>query len=502
VLELTEWIRTMRSDDRPWLVLGKGPTFAHRDRFDLGRYRLLSLNHAVRELPVEVAHIIDIDVVEDCADRLLENCQWLVMPRVPHIHQRLGPARLEDYCAAIPVLRELDAQGRLVWYNAATGPRIDDSPVIRVRYFSSEAALSLLGECGARVVHSLGVDGGAGCSAAFSPFSAGSRFNPRAYDEQFAELDRIAERYGLEYGPLVEPLKIYIGASRRDLLGVRVLDYSIRKHASVPVRVIPMVDLPVPSPREPRNRPRTRFSFSRFLIPELSRRRGRAVYLDSDMLVFGDVAELATVPMEGHKVLCTYQDAAPAVWADNPSFHTGRHTAVLVLDCTSLDWDISQIVADLDAGRWTYEELMSDMGLQDHEIGTLPQEWNHLERFEPGSTKLLHYTNVPTQPWISASNPLEGLWLETFREAVEQGSIAADEVRELVGQGYGRPELLAMLDGAPSKPVRDRSAADVALAGAFARIEELERRNRSRWTQRSARFIRPLARKISGPRSR
>ncbi len=112
-----------------------------------------------------------------------------------------------------------------------------------------------------------------------------------------------------------------------------MLDYSIRKHASVPVRVIPMVDFAVPRPRDQRNRPRTGFSFSRFLIPALAGHRGRAVYMDSDMLVFGDVAELAEVPLDPHQVLCTYQEAPPEVWADNPSFHPGRHSAVMVIDC-------------------------------------------------------------------------------------------------------------------------------------------------------------------------
>lgn len=474
MLELREWFRTLPPDDRPWLVLGKGPTFGRRSEFDLSQYRLLALNHVVRELPVEVAHIIDIDVVDDCADRLLENCRWLLMPRVPHIQQRAGHARLEDYRDALPVLRELDAQGRLVWYNARTGPRIGDSPVIDVRNVSSEAALGVLGELGAQTVRSLGIDGGTGYSAAFSSFSGGGRSGPPPYDRQFAQMERIVNRYQMDYAPLIEPLRIYIGASRGDLLGLRVLDYSIRKHASVPVRVIPMVDLPIPRAREARNRPRTGFSFSRFLVPELAGHRGRAVYLDSDMVVFGDVAELATVPFGEHKVLCTYQEAPPAAWADNPAFHTGRHSAVMVLDCDRLTWDIHDIVNDLDGGRVTYEDLLSNLGLDDDEIGLLPQEWNHLERFDPGETKLLHYTVGELQPWKTGGNPLEDIWLTAFREAVEAGAVPPHEVRRLVSEGYVRRELLEMLPVTDGGTTRNATAADVALTAAFDRIDELE----------------------------
>ena len=52
MIELTEWIRTRRFPARPWLVLGKGPTFDRREDFDLGRYNLLALNHVVRALKV------------------------------------------------------------------------------------------------------------------------------------------------------------------------------------------------------------------------------------------------------------------------------------------------------------------------------------------------------------------------------------------------------------------------------------------------------------------
>ena len=52
----------------PWLILGKGPSFAKRTQFDLGQYHTLALNHVVREHPVKVAHAIYIEVIEHCAD--------------------------------------------------------------------------------------------------------------------------------------------------------------------------------------------------------------------------------------------------------------------------------------------------------------------------------------------------------------------------------------------------------------------------------------------------
>ena len=59
-----EWAREALDPAHPWLILGKGPSFSNRDRYNLSRYSLLSLNHVVREQPVTLAHMIDFDVAE------------------------------------------------------------------------------------------------------------------------------------------------------------------------------------------------------------------------------------------------------------------------------------------------------------------------------------------------------------------------------------------------------------------------------------------------------
>ncbi len=119
MLELTDWFSASAFLPRPWLVVGKGPTFDQRHQFDLGQFNVLSLNHVVNELHVDVAHVIDIDVVQACAQRLSTNADWLVMPRYPHVDHAPGARRLEDYFDDLPVLRDFEERGRLVWYNLA-----------------------------------------------------------------------------------------------------------------------------------------------------------------------------------------------------------------------------------------------------------------------------------------------------------------------------------------------------------------------------------------------
>ena len=56
--DFVTWFKTEIDKTRGWLILGKGPSFTKRKQFDLTKYYTFSLNHAVRELPVTVAHMM------------------------------------------------------------------------------------------------------------------------------------------------------------------------------------------------------------------------------------------------------------------------------------------------------------------------------------------------------------------------------------------------------------------------------------------------------------
>ena len=114
------------------------------------------------------------------------------------------------------------------------------------------------------------------------------------------------------------------------------------------------------------------------------------------MLVFSDIAELWDLPMEKYRVLCSRQDEPPPTWTNNPHFQPGRQMSVMLLDCDRLDWKIDEIVRGLDEGRYNYRQLLCDLCIvPPHEVGeTMPAEWNCLEHFQAGRTRLLHYTDM------------------------------------------------------------------------------------------------------------
>jgi hypothetical protein len=445
MIELRDWIGSTNFERKPWLLLGKGPTFSRRGEFPLGDYNLMGLNNVVTEQRVDVAHIIDIDVVEKCADALRERCGHLVIARRPHVRFRAGERLLEDYFDELPVLRELDEQGRLVWYNPDTSPPVGNSPSIGVSFFSSEAAMNVLGEMGATSVRTLGIDGGTSYGDEFKDLPELQNGLP-SFDAQFRQIEDIVARRGIDYDPLIEPMRVFCGLDETQIVAARTLEYTIRKHASRPVRFYPMLNVPTPEPKDPANRGRTGFSFARFHIPKLSGYKGRALYVDADMQVFGDLAALWDVPFNGAKVMCTRQDEPPPAWKDLSWFHPGRQLSVMMLDCERLDWDVEEIVGGLDESRYTYEQLMFELCIVDPAEITddLPPVWNHLEHYEPGETRLIHYTVVPTQPWKNDQNPNRELWERDFEEARRAQVVHEDEIVRLAKLGHIRRSLAGL----------------------------------------------------------
>jgi Glycosyl transferase family 8 len=445
-----DWWRSEGPDPAPWLILGKGPSFDLRHGHDLGSFRLLSLNHVVRELPVDAAHMIDIDVVIACADAITTQAKVLVMPWYPHLKNQVGEKTLADWLADLPVLRELDAQGRLLWYDLRTAKqRQGTDPVVRATYFSAEAALDLLAQAGVAKVRSLGVDGGAAYGNAFDDLKDVTRLNNGhpTYNLQFQGFAATIHTTGVDYAPLniESPIRVYVGSQDEQMLSVQVLAHSIRRHTSMRTEVLPLhqADIRFPMPRDPKNKPRTPFSFQRFTIPQLAGYHGRAIYLDSDMLVFRDLRELWTVPFDGADVLA----ASPADPADRrPQF------SVMLLDCERLHWTPQQVIDALDSGQLDYTRLMHEMALAREVHASIPASWNSLEHYEAGQTGLLHYTDMHSQPWVHPRNRWGHLWVRELILAIDSGFIDPALVQDHVDRGWVRPSLLDQVHAQREQP--------------------------------------------------
>jgi hypothetical protein len=401
------------------------------------------LNHVVRELPVKAAHIIDWDVFIDCAEAIERNAGILIMPWMPHLQNRPGTRNLSELCGQQPALERMRKAGRLVWYNLSSAQSFrPGSPVVSATYFSAEAALSILAMAGIKTVRSLGIDGGAAYSNRFTDLERRTLLSNRqpSFDAQFEGIAATILQTGVDYAPLdiESPMRIFVATTETQMLSFKVLEYSIRKHASLSVNVVPIhtSGVSIAMSHNDSNRLQTSSLFQHFLIPQLAGFRGRAIYLGSDMQVFRDIRELWTYPM-GEAPVLTVQ---PSDTTRQPQF------SVMLLDCARLDWKIDRIVAQLDEGQLSYDDLMRQFKVAPSVSASIEPVWDSLEQYRYGETALLHYTDTGKLPWVSVRNPLGYLWVNCLIEAVDNGFLTLDYIKEHVEKGFVRPSLLRQVE--------------------------------------------------------
>src|SRR5437763_16945260 len=99
---------------------------------------------------------------------------------------------------------------------------------------------------------------------------------------------------------------------------------------------------------------------------------------------------------------------------------------------------------------------MDDTFLAHHplKIGVLDPNWNVFDHCDE-RTKLIHYTNLMSQPWKFPGHPYGELWFQYFREALAAGELTEDDVNKAVTRGYTRPTIR---DGNQTPPLAVRSS--------------------------------------------
>jgi len=281
-------------------------------------------------------------------------------------------------------------------------------------------------------------------------------------------------------------IDIFVGADRSQLLAVAVLEHSIRRHTERRVRLCPLIDLDLPEPEDPRQGSRTNFSFARFAIPELKRFQGKALYLDADMQVFRDIGELWDIPLEGATVAIQEELPEHAVEGHKQGAPAKRvkQSSVMLIDCARAHWDVNEIVGGLD-GRYTYEQLMYELCiLPESEIRyAVPFVWNSLEHYDL-DTRLIHYTDMDTQPWVSPANRLGWLWLDEVRLMLATGELVRADLEREIELGHFRPSLVRELDDTPHVRGWNEAAAqryaELDRRAGFVKHAEVYRRKRLR----------------------
>lgn len=452
-----------------WLILGKGPTSEKYSNDLAEKYNVFALNHAMRGTTALVGHAIDIEVFDQMEEDALADIEYLCIPWVPHVRQNrpfykgkafFGPGRLTlpDYVGHIPLLRRYLNSGRLLSYNLCSAPlgkRNPALPDVEGYSFSAAVVFRLLSKAGAVEVRTLGVDGGNSYGTSFGDLAGITKLqtNQTSFDAQFKEIATTMNEFNVRSGPLdIDiPARVFVGCMPEQDLAYRVLEYSIHRHSSISVKVerlhdaIKQCNIQVPEPVAPGNRGRTPFSFQRFAIPALRKYSGRAVYVDSDMLVLRDFRSLWTFDMQGRQMLSV---------APSKSSKRRPQFSVMLINCEKLHWDASDIIKRLDVGEFSYDQLMYQMVSVQNWSASLPETWNSLEYYDPEHTCLVHFTDMDGQPWLNPLHSLAPLWTRYLIEAVQDGAIARSLVEEEVIKGHVRPSLLIQVDRNEEDPRR------------------------------------------------
>ena len=182
--------------DKPWLVLGKGPSFSRVWEIDLKSYYVFALNHAGQMLDADVCHTVDLDGL---LYEKLSQIRTLFLPFHPHEAFRASNKSLLELLIhrdQYKCLSELVDQDKLYTYNLSTykGKKAHQYPHIFVRYFSSEAAFNILSMFGITTIYSLGIDGGTKYAEEFSDIGLKPLTNGRkTFDDGIGELNKICK---------------------------------------------------------------------------------------------------------------------------------------------------------------------------------------------------------------------------------------------------------------------------------------------------------------------
>jgi hypothetical protein len=224
---------------------------------------------------------------------------------------------------------------------------------------------------------------------------------------------------------------IYIGTEQAQELAAMVLEYTIRSRATRPVDVKLLnremnssglrVDNVINS--------NTPFSKQRVFVPALAG-SGQAAYLDSDMVVFADINELFDASGNATIASCKtrQKDRDP-------------QTSVVVFDVARCVWDAREVIASIDRDPSNYRPYLYEFSFAGGTQRCLPAEWNDLEEFNPESTRLLHFTDMDTQPWVTATNRDTDVWLACLKEAATAEPGVMCKLEEAIERFHARPSL-------------------------------------------------------------
>lgn len=191
-------------------------------------------------------------------------------------------------------------------------------------------------------------------------------------------------------------IKLFVGCAPNgeDAESQMVLEYTARKYSSMPIEITWM------SHRNPGNngiwqgwnsrRWATPFSGFRWAIPEACNFEGQAIYMDSDMIINADLAELWNEPWNDTAIIMMKGD-----W----------RTCVAKWNCERAK--ILPPVSQMKETPGSHQQLFTQLQQNPHLQQSFNRLWNNFdgENDKLEDIKILHYTDMSTQPHAKYAVP-------------------------------------------------------------------------------------------------
>lgn len=212
-------------------------------------------------------------------------------------------------------------------------------------------------------------------------------------------------------------LKVFIGYDAQEPAAMAVLMHSILTRATAPVSFVPLVrrSLGTDYTRHRQATESTEFSFTRFLVPYLSRYEGWSVFMDCDMVCQADIWELMlnAISQRDKAVLVCQHDYVPKT--------ATKMQGQVQTAYRRKNWSSLMVFNNRRCQALTREYVNTATGAQlhqfdwvpDEQIGSLPLEWNWLSGEYALNTdaKLIHYTLGG--PWFAGYEDCDhaDIWL-------------------------------------------------------------------------------------------
>jgi lipopolysaccharide biosynthesis glycosyltransferase len=194
----------------------------------------------------------------------------------------------------------------------------------------------------------------------------------------------------------MKPIPIFIGYDPREAVAYHTCANSIIRHASKPVAIIPLALNLFEDYTETHTDGSNHFIYSRFLVPHLMDYTGHAIFIDGDMIVRSDIAELWEWRQHHYDVQVVKHDYETCMTekylgAKNENYPRKNWSSVIIWNCQN---PANRILTPEFIQKSTGAELHRFTWIKDERIGDLPAEWNWLpDEYGPNiNADLLHYT--------------------------------------------------------------------------------------------------------------